>query len=466
MSYPRTRQLVTRSLSFIFFFLFSTFGAFSAFALDPSLDITQYAHTAWKIRDGFIQGTIQAIAQTPDGYLWLGTDSGLYRFDGVRALVWQPPAGQQLPSTSIRSLLVARDGTLWIGTEKGLVSWKNGDLKAYSEMAEPYVASLLEDHEGTVWAGQWGSRPAQLCAIRNGTVECFGKDGSLGLGVLSLYEDRNGNLWAGGGSPGKFGFWRWKPGPPKFYGAGPKVSAQSFVEESDGSLLLAGDGMRRFDGDKIRDVQHLPRSGIGLGARWLLRDREGALWIGTNDTGLFHVHLGKTDKFSEFDGLSGHSVYVIFEDREGDIWVATRDGLDRFRDYVIPTYSTLQGLSTAASGAVLAARNGDIWADIVDGVATLTRGKLTLYRPHSMRDSAGAQLTRSPWVREVIDARVPANGFGAMLEDRLGRIWHGSFGKIGYFQNEQYHPTTTFGTQLFMFDGRRFKRRPVGERTG
>lgn len=99
-----------------------------AAALDPSLDISEYAHTAWKIRDGFTKGSISAIAQTPDGYLWLGTDLGLYRFDGVRAVPWQPPAGEQFPSNFIFPLLVGRDGTLWIGTLKGLASWKDGKL--------------------------------------------------------------------------------------------------------------------------------------------------------------------------------------------------------------------------------------------------------------------------------------------------------------------------------------------------
>src|SRR5271157_3806617 len=78
-----------------------------ACALDPTLDISQYAHTSWKLRDGFTKGTIGSIAQTPDGYLWLGTEFGLVRFDGVRAVPWQPPAGQQLPSNYIRGLLVA-----------------------------------------------------------------------------------------------------------------------------------------------------------------------------------------------------------------------------------------------------------------------------------------------------------------------------------------------------------------------
>ena len=92
-----------------------------AFALDPALDINQYAHTAWKVREGFARGFIYAIAQTPDGYLWLGTEFGLLRFDGIRAVPWMPPNGQ-LPSNDIPTLLVTRDGTFWIGTTNGLAS--------------------------------------------------------------------------------------------------------------------------------------------------------------------------------------------------------------------------------------------------------------------------------------------------------------------------------------------------------
>ena len=90
-----------------------------ASALNPSLDINQYAHTAWTVRDGFFKGVITSIAQTPDGYLWLGTEFGLLRFDGVRSVPWQPPAGEHLPGSNIRSLLAARDGRLWIGTDQG-----------------------------------------------------------------------------------------------------------------------------------------------------------------------------------------------------------------------------------------------------------------------------------------------------------------------------------------------------------
>ena len=126
----------------------------SAFALNPSLDISQYAHTAWKSgEDGFPDGMINAIAQTPDGYLWLGTESGPMRFDGIRAVRLQMPPNEHLPSKIVSRLLVAHDRTLWIGTTKGLASWKDGKLVQYPQLAEAEIYGLIEDRHGTVWAG-------------------------------------------------------------------------------------------------------------------------------------------------------------------------------------------------------------------------------------------------------------------------------------------------------------------------
>ena len=276
----------------------------SAFALNPELDVSQYAHTSWKIRDGFPKGEISSIAQTPDGYLWLGTEFGLFRFDGVRHVQWHPPANQELPSNWIFSLLVSRDGTLWIGTAKGLASWKDGKLTQYPELAGRYIFKLLEDREGTVWVSGGAVPVGKLCAIRNGSVQCFGDDGSLGRAVFNLYEDSKGNLWAGV----KDGLWRWKPGPPKFFPlAGEPDGIQCFGEDNDGTLLVGWNGgIHRFVDGKTEPYSIPGRAGQIRGRR-MLRDRDGSLWIGTFNEGIVHVHQGRTDVFGLSDGLSGEA---------------------------------------------------------------------------------------------------------------------------------------------------------------
>ena len=150
------------------------------FALDPNLDVSQYAHTSWKVRDGFTKGFIESIAQTPDGYLWLGTEFGLVRFDGLRAVPWQPAGNTRLPTGTVYALLVTRDGTLWIGTTKGLASWKEGHLNRFPQFDGETVFNLLEDHEGTVWASGGALTNGRLCAIRRNKVQCYGDDGVLG----------------------------------------------------------------------------------------------------------------------------------------------------------------------------------------------------------------------------------------------------------------------------------------------
>src|SRR5437773_1598854 len=282
----------------------------SAFGLNPALDVSQYAHTSWKVRDGFFKAGINSVAQTPDGYLWLGSQFGLLRFDGVRNVPWQPPPDQHLPSNRILSLLATRDGTLWIGTANGLASWKDGKLTQYAELSGKYVYTLVEDNEGTIWAGAGANPTGRLCAIHNGDVQCHGDDGTLGRGVFNLFEDSKGNLWAGV----KEGLWLWRPGPPKFYSLpGEPDGIQGLGEDDDGALLVGWrGGIHRFVDGK---TEAYPLSGTAgqFRARRLRRDQDGGLWIGTSDRGLIHVHQGTTDVFAPSNGLSGESVSTLFE---------------------------------------------------------------------------------------------------------------------------------------------------------
>jgi PAS domain S-box-containing protein len=389
-----------------------------AFALDPSLDISQYAHTAWKIPDGFTRGAIYSIAQTPDGYLWLGTEFGLVRFDGVRAVPWQPPAGEQLPSEFIARLRVTRDGRLWIGTLKGLASWKDKKLTQYPKFAGQQINALLEDQKGTLWVGGFSrSARGELCAIQSGSVHCDDKGDALGNGVMSLFEDRKGNLWVGVNK----GLWRWKPGSREFYSMpDDPAGIQCLADGDDGALLIgARSGVKRLFDGKIEPYP-LPRSIQPVIASGILHDRGGGLWIGTVNRGLVHVHQGRADVFSVSDGLSGDVASALFEDREGNIWVATYDGLDRFRDFAAATFSMKQGLSDPIIGSILADRDGSVWIATYGGLDRWNHGQTTHYGKQERKLNGIA--TRS------------------LFQDSRGRIWVSNNREFGYLQDKRFVP--------------------------
>jgi signal transduction histidine kinase/ligand-binding sensor domain-containing protein len=402
-----------------------------ALALDPSLDVSQYAHTSWKIRDGFSKGEIHDVAQTSDGYLWLGTGSGVLRFDGVRNVPWQPPSDQHLPSSYIRKLLPARDGTLWIGTWKGLASWRSGKLTRYPELAGLAIYAILEDHDGSIWAGALGPPEGKLCEIRDDRVHCHPEIGGLAQGVFDLHEDGQGNFWVGLLT----GVWRWKPGPPEFYPVpGQLDGIRGMVDGEDGALLVSTiGGVRRLVDGKVQVAYPLPATMQEFRASGILRDRDGGLWVATSGRGIVHIHQGRTDVFSQSDGLSGDFIHDLFEDREGNIWVATMNGLDRFRNLAVVTYSTKQG----SDGAVLGARDGSIWFGTYDGLDRLNNGQVTVYRQRSIRAIAG--------VREVAVSGLPDHGLGSLFQDSVGRIWVGTRAGVGYLDHNRFISTAVPG---------------------
>jgi signal transduction histidine kinase/ligand-binding sensor domain-containing protein len=405
------------------------------FALNPSLDVSQYAHASWKISEGFTEGIIRSIAQTADGYLWLGTEFGLRRFDGVRAVPWEPPPGQHLPSSDIRSLQGARDGRLWIGTFNGLASWKDRELTRYPELDGQTIEALLEDREGTIWVAGWAPSTGRLCSIQNGNIQCYGEDGRFGSGVTALYEDSGGNLWAAGMT----GVWRWKPGPPKLYPM-PNRAQQihALLESDDGALLIAQlTGITTLRNEKF-EAYPLP---AGLEPHRLLRDHDGGLWIGALvQRGLLHIDKGRTDRFTQAEGLSGRSVTSFFEDREGSIWVATGEGLDLFRDFAIPTFSDQQGFSSRGMFSIVAARDGSLWLGTSDGLNRWSKGQITVYRYRGL----AAVRDGSPigGIQEITDSGLPDKAH-SLFQDARGRMWAGTPSGVAFLESDRFVPVAS-----------------------
>jgi signal transduction histidine kinase/ligand-binding sensor domain-containing protein len=408
----------------------SAFAAFSlvgvlaccawAFALDPSLDVSQYAHTIWKTRDGFANGVISSIAQTPDGYLWLGTELGIFRFDGLRAIPWQPEGDQHLPPGSIFSLLVTRSGVLWIGTRGGLASWTGTKFTRYPELDGSIVYALLEDREGTVWVGAGGTPGSgKICAVRTRRLDCVGGEGQLGPAVVALYQDARGVLWAGV----KDGLWRWSPGPPRFYALpGELDGIQALAEDEDGALLIGWKGrISRFIEGKTQPYS-LGSFRREFRAHRLLRDNHGSLWIGTSDSALVHLHNGRTDLFSSIDGLSSDSIDAIFEDREGNVWISTTEGLDRFRDYAVARITSKQGLLSNIVGSVLVDKDGSIWLATYGGLNRWEDGKVTVPEAASAMQNG------------------KVNGFvpNLLFQDDDKRLWLSTPRELGYLESGRF----------------------------
>ena len=392
-----------------------------SFALNPDLDVSQYAHTVWKTREGFAKGSISSIAQTPDGYLWLGTDFGLLRFDGVRNAAWEPPADQPLPSQSITNLLVSRDGSLWIGTAKGLARWKDGKLTQFAQLAGVVIYPLHEDRQGTVWVGTIALNDGKLCAIQDSVVQCHGGGDRFGHGVLALHEDGRSNLWMSVSN----GVWRWKPGTPEFHPMpGALDGIQSFADDHDALLIGTANGIQRLVNNKATPY---PVSGATRQFRVqrLLPDRDGGLWIGTSNQGVAHVHQGRTDTFTLRDGLSGDYVTALFEDREGSIWIATLSGLDRFRDLAVPTFAVAQGLSSADALSVLGTKDGSIWIGTPGGLSRWRSGQFATLGSDRYKPDGNA---------------APRSSAHSLFQDTLGRIWVSGTGGIGYFEQDRFVP--------------------------
>ena len=387
-------------------------------AADRPLQVAQYAHTSWT-RNSINMGLVFAMAQTPDGYLWIGGSYGLFRFDGVRFTKWAPPAGAVMDSAPY-ALLAARDGTLWIGTFYGLFSWDGRKLTAYPELHGLFVSSLLEDAEGTIWAGLYAD-PGRLCSVRAAKVQCSAPDGGFGAFVWSLGTDASGAMWVGADN----GVWHWRPGAPRRYEmSGLRVGDLTTTTEGKFLVGVAGRGLRQLAGDRLVPY---PIPGVANSPGWLadrdvrsnklLRDRDGGLWIGTESRGLIHVKDGKTDTFTRADGLTGNISCSLFEDHEGDIWYGSDKGLDRFRRLAITTMSTRQGVPDDVTKSVLATTDGSVWAATNDGLARWKDGRLVVYRK---RDG------------------LPDSHVQSQYQDADGRLWVGTARGPAYFAADRF----------------------------
>jgi signal transduction histidine kinase/ligand-binding sensor domain-containing protein/DNA-binding response OmpR family regulator len=386
-----------------------------ALALEPSLEPSQYVLDNWQIPEGLPQTSVQAIARTPDGYLWVGTQEGLARFDGVRFTVFDTNNEPAIPDKFISVLFVDRLGRLWIGTRSGVAVFASGHFTTVSKVAgleHAYVRAITEGGSGRLWVGT----ETGLFEVGGAAARSF--DASSGLRdsrIRALREDHAGVLWVGTGAGLQRFDGRHFDAVP--LGAGnTDLPVTAIHEDTDGTLWMGtGTGaLYRGAGDHF-DVVAEPGH-LGSVVRVLTRDRDGSLWIGTNGGGLVRWQSGKFSTLAS-NRYATSDIHSLLEDDEGSLWVGSHGaGLLRLRDGKFAPAGETEGLQGQLAWTIAARSSGGLWVG--------SDGGLSIYEDGRFRHVAG------PHGRENVAVR-------AVLEDRRHVLWVGTEGGGAYRLDQQ-----------------------------
>ena len=429
----------------------------NATALDPRKSLSQYSRRVWTQEHGLPQDTIRAIAQTSDGYLWLGTDEGLARFDGYDFMVFNKADGD-LPANSITALASANDGSLWIGTPNGLTQYRDQQFHTYTTkqgLPDDAITALYEDHAGTLWivAGIYLSR------FQDGRFTNFAPGADLPVTAARIIrEDRHHDLWVAG------------------FSAIVKMSGGKFVlmvdartlhgdivtamtTDRDDNLWIGGSTgviVRPEKGEIRRYGQHDGLPDAFVRALWI--DRDGNVWAGTN-AGIARLEGSRFVAPKEGELSDQGQVRCLFEDREGNLWVGSNDGLSRYRDATLAAYGKSEGLPSDEPNTVFQDRAGRIWVGFHDsGLMLFSRPAARVFTTHdglpnneifSIRQTRDGDLligARGGLVRMHRDRFTvfrPPDPLGRFtvfdaMEDSAGRVWLATGGGLAVLQNGGY----------------------------
>jgi len=388
----------------------------AVFAVDPARMISQYGHSVWTVQEGLLPGAPMGMTQTTDGFIWIGTRGGLVRFDGARFTPFAAPPGQKLSSNRILSVGAGSDGSLWIGTRVGLHRYKDGRLTDFPD-APGWIMSIVE-RDGRIWFTRSSVRDDKgpLCEVQGDKAVCHADANGVPIkNGRQLAKDAEGNLWTVSDDT----LMRWKDGVSRTWhppgipetDKGPVLDAlQSVAVAPDGSIWVGatqpsrGLGLLKLVDGKLQAyvVPGLDGSKLAMSLPYV--DRHNALWVGTQDEGLYRLHEGRVERFRARDGLSGDTIQGMFEDREGNFWVMTTRGIESFRDLRVTSVTSREGLSADLANAVLARRDGSVWINTWHSIDVLRNGKIT-----SINTRNG----------------LPGDEVMGMFEDRAGLLWVG-----------------------------------------
>jgi ligand-binding sensor domain-containing protein/signal transduction histidine kinase len=326
----------------------------------------EYLPRVWETDEGLPYNRVQAIAQTADGYLWVGTYKGLARFDGLQFTSINNPDIPALKNASITALCATADGALWIGTERrALVRWLHGQFSVFRPDNQPEVErsvdAIYQGPSGVIWiTSAYGLDQIRGNDCRSYTV----KQGLLSDDVTAICEDNETNVWIG-----------------------------------------TGKGLNRLRAGKMESFANL-NGFTNNPVRSICQDREGRVWIGS-DHGLISYQSGRFHAYTTSDGLTDNLVSAVFEDSQSNLWVGTYSGLTRFSDGRFYPELSASGMPYDKINTIMEDLWGDIWAGSREGLIRLTARPFSVY---TTRQGLSHNYTKS------------------VLEDHLGRLWVGTWG--------------------------------------
>ena len=386
--------------------------------LDPTKAITQYIHESWNTSNGLPQNNGHALCQTRDGYIWIGTQEGLVRFDGMRFTVFNNK-NSILPDNWINALAEDRTGRLWIGSARGdLLSLRGGQFTLYGKeqgyTGSSSVNGILEDRTGRVWIA---TNDGLFCVENAAFSPLTTTTGLLSNNVRALCEDASGTLWIGTEKGVQI-----RTGTPQ---QGTWTAAYTIAQglcdnniyalsrDSSGAVWIgAKNGLSRFLAGTFTNfttAQGLSNKFI----RALLCDGQGTVWIATTGGGVCRYTQGRFSAFKRADGLDADETFSLLADKEGELWVGSRGGgIHRFREGSFTAITTANGLAGNNVRAVREDVQGRIWIGCAGGLSRIDKGLQGDTVALTFRDDSLAGVN-----------------LGSLFIDAQDRIWSGTNSK-------------------------------------
>jgi PAS domain S-box-containing protein len=405
-SVPGTNRRFSREWRGLALGLLAAFCWGQSFALNPEDKPADYSVAHWDSENGLPHNSIKQLCQTKDGYLWIGTQAGLARFDGLNFTVFNRHNTPAFDSSQITSLAETGDGSLWIGTSDGLVRYHAGTFSAYTRadgVKDRTINSLCVAPDGTLWIG---GHNGVTRWVNGKFVNDVGTSGHSTLGMRNITVVGKNQVWLGVGTEAL----RFQNGIMTAFGREqglPDQQIQTISAGPDGSILaVTQNGLFQLKENRFAPLEQNTALSSQRISRTLL-DHAGNLWIGTA-SGLDRCYHGHVVPYADKFGRRLGVVDALLEDREGCVWAGTSEGLYRLTDRRALSLTESDGVPGSLVLALKESTDGSLWVSSWgSGVARFKNGEITRY-------SVGAPLSH-----ETVTAIYEAPG---------GVMWFGNRG--------------------------------------